>query len=215
MKKIATFIVVVAVLALAETAEAQNRGGGGGHRFDAAEMLDNMFEKDTNSDGRLSAEELGARGAQMLERAGGNSDGFLTRDEVNKMMEGFKISGAQGGADGDGQRQGGGQIGAGGQGGAGSIEGVLAILPVMKALDKDGNGELSRAEIEGAVQALESLDKDNDGRISAEEMMPDMSQFGVRDGGRGPGGRARGGDGRRARGSDGGVGRTQRPKIDE
>ena len=74
---------------------------------------------------------------------------------------------------------------------------------------------LSRAEIEGAVQALESLDKDNDGRISAEEMMPDMSQFGVRDGGRGPGGRARGGDGRRARGSDGGGGRTQRPKLDE
>ncbi|MBT3376083.1 MAG: hypothetical protein HN742_24575 [Lentisphaerae bacterium] len=44
--------------------------------------------------------------------------------------------------------------------------------PVIKALDRDGNGELSAEEIDGAVAALRSLDKDRDGKLSGMELHP-------------------------------------------
>jgi len=49
--------------------------------------------------------------------------------------------------------------------------------PVMTAVDADGNGQLSAAEIAGASQALKKLDKDGDGQISRRELRP---QFGGR-----------------------------------
>lgn len=49
---------------------------------------------------------------------------------------------------------------------------MMARLPVMMALDADGDGELSASEIEGAVAALKKLDKNSDGKLSGEELMP-------------------------------------------
>ena len=37
-------------------------------------------------------------------------------------------------------------------------------MPLMTALDKDGDGEISTAEIENAVAALKTLDKNQDGK---------------------------------------------------
>ena len=200
------FVVVAAVMVFATTVvEAQNRGnrGGRGDRgglggADPAEMVKRMFENDANSDGKLSADELGERGSRMMDRADANSDGFLTKDEVTKMME-SRGGGSRGQRDGGqrdgGQRdeEGGRRRGAGGPGGGpggGMMSRMLEMLPLMKALDKDGNGELSEEEINNAVKAIKTLDKDKNGKISSEEMMPDMP-FG-RGGGRGGGGRDRG-----------------------
>jgi Ca2+-binding EF-hand superfamily protein len=58
-----------------------------------------------------------------------------------------------------------------GQGGGGP-GGMMARLPVFKALDKDGDGALSAEEIAGASAALLTLDKDGDGKLSAEEIRP-------------------------------------------
>ena len=200
-----TFIVVATVTLFAAKAEAQNRGGRGGG--DPAEFIKRMFENDANSDGKLSADELGERGARMMDRADANSDGFLTKDEITKMME-SRGGGGGGGARGqrDGQRgggeEGGRRRGSGGPGGpGGGMSRMFAMLPIMKALDKDGNGELSEEEINNAVKAIKTLDKDKNGKISSDEMTPDMSQFGR--GGRGPGG----GGGRDR-------GRPQRPERD-
>jgi len=44
--------------------------------------------------------------------------------------------------------------------------------PVMMALDKDGNRELSEEEINNAVTALKTLDRNNDGRLSDDEIRP-------------------------------------------
>ena len=56
-------------------------------------------------------------------------------------------------------------------------------FPVMKALDADGDGNLSEKEIKKAAAALKKLDKDKDGVVSAEELMPN---FGGGPGGAGP-----------------------------
>jgi Ca2+-binding EF-hand superfamily protein len=52
----------------------------------------------------------------------------------------------------------------------------------MAALDENGDGEISKAEIEGATAALTGLDKNQDGKLAGEEIRP-----------RGPGGRGPGG----------------------
>lgn len=73
-------------------------------------------------------------------------------------------------------------------GGAGDRPGPLG-LPVMMAIDSDGDRELSAAEIEGATRALKKLDKDGDGKLSSEELRPPVADR------RGPGGPAAGGPG--------------------
>ena len=42
-------------------------------------------------------------------------------------------------------------------------------MPLMTALDADGDGTLSKAEIANASKALMTLDKDKDGVLSEEE----------------------------------------------
>ena len=70
-------------------------------------------------------------------------------------------------------------------------------LPLMTALDANGDGELSAEEIAGAAQALKKLDKDGDGKLSREELRPTDGRFGPG----GPGGA--GPDGRRGPGAGG------------
>jgi Ca2+-binding EF-hand superfamily protein len=53
---------------------------------------------------------------------------------------------------------------------------LIKDLPVMKALDADGDGELSTSEIENASKALMRLDKNGDGKLSTEELRPDPSE---------------------------------------
>lgn len=53
----------------------------------------------------------------------------------------------------------------------------------MTALDTDGDGELSKAEIAKASQSLMTLDKNKDGVINPEEMRPEFGRGGP--GGRG------------------------------
>lgn len=49
---------------------------------------------------------------------------------------------------------------------------LMRALPVMAALDVDGNAEISAAEIEGAVAALKGLDKNKDGKLTNDELRP-------------------------------------------
>ena len=49
---------------------------------------------------------------------------------------------------------------------------LMRALPVMAALDADGNGEISAAEIQGAVAALKKLDKNKDGKLTNDELRP-------------------------------------------
>ncbi|HUY93353.1 MAG TPA: hypothetical protein VMV10_31795 [Pirellulales bacterium] len=80
----------------------------------------------------------------------------------------------------------------GGPGGGRGGFGGRFQLPVMQALDADGDGDLSEKEIENATVALKSLDKDKNGAVSADELRPNFGRGGE---GRGPGGPPREGAG--------------------
>ncbi|MCX7427814.1 MAG: class I SAM-dependent methyltransferase [Planctomycetia bacterium] len=54
-------------------------------------------------------------------------------------------------------------------------------IPLMTALDKDQNGEISAAEIQDATAALKKLDANGDGKLSGDELRPRFA------GRRGPG----------------------------
>ena len=52
--------------------------------------------------------------------------------------------------------------------------GLMRALPVLNALDENGDGEISASEIEKAEAALAVLDKNGDGKLSAEEVRPSL-----------------------------------------
>lgn len=52
--------------------------------------------------------------------------------------------------------------------------GMMAMFPLMRALDADQNGELSAEEIENATAAIRTLDKNEDGRVDGLEMRPEF-----------------------------------------
>ena len=54
----------------------------------------------------------------------------------------------------------------------GGSRSLMQNLPVLAALDTDGNGEISAAEITAASAALKTLDKNKDGKLSADELRP-------------------------------------------
>ncbi len=108
------------------------------------------------------------------------------------------VGGFRGGPDRPGGFRGGPGGGPGGPGGGPPPEVMMRIMPVLAALDADGDGKISKAEIDNATAALKKLDKNNDGDLTAEEMRPDFSQ--MRRGPGGPGGpNGPGGPGRRGR----------------
>ncbi len=72
--------------------------------------------------------------------------------------------------------------------------------PLLDALDKDKNGELSAEEIENATAALKTLDKNGDGKLDEVETRPNFEAmgrggFGMMGPGPGPGGEGAGGAG--------------------
>jgi Ca2+-binding EF-hand superfamily protein len=68
------------------------------------------------------------------------------------------------------------------RGGRGGGPDFLRRLPVMMALDADGDGVISADEINNAAVALRKLDKNNDGKLTEEETRPNFPPGG-------PGGR--------------------------
>ncbi len=114
---------------------------------------------------------------------------------------GMKKGGMQkGGMQKGGMKKGGGQNGGGPGGGMSSR--MMQMMPLYIALDKDKDGQLSKAEIRDAVKAIKTLDKNGNGVIDVDEMAPDRSQ--MRGGQGGPGGRQGMGQGRGRGGMQGG-----------
>lgn len=94
-----------------------------------------------------------------------------------------------------GGRQAGGQQ-PGGMAGRGPDQGFRPpMMPLMRALDADGDGELSAEEIENATAALKKLDTDKDGKLTRDELRPQFGRPGGQGDFRGPGRGGPGGEG--------------------
>ena len=163
---------------LGDTRGAGPRGGEMRDRLEAA-----FNRTDANSDGKISKDEvpeaMRERFGQMLERVGADS---ANKEQYFRFMAVAGVVQPPAGRRGDGRP---------GEGRPGMFR-----PPVVAALDADGDGELSAAEIEGASKALAKLDKNSDGKLSREELGPPgpMGPLGDRRPGDAPPGRGRFGE---------------------
>jgi len=66
--------------------------------------------------------------------------------------------------------------------------GEQMMPPIIKALDTDGDGAISSAEMANAAASLATLDQNGDGVLEIGEMMPPRPERGGRGGRGGPGG---------------------------
>src|SRR5438552_17041419 len=75
--------------------------------------------------------------------------------------------------------------------GQGPPGGGRPMNPLVRALDTDGDGEISAAELEKAAISLKTLDRNGDGKLTEDELRPTPQGGGP--GGGPPGGRGAGG----------------------
>lgn len=141
-------------------------GGAPGLEGPEAKGLEEIFSKhDANSDGKLTKDEVPDGQKEMfqriVDRLGGES---LSKEQFVRAM--LMQRGAAGPP---------GRPGEPGRPGAGP----MAALPVLRALDADGDGEISKSEIEGAAKALAALDKNGDGKLSRDEILPSFTGTGI------------------------------------
>ncbi|MGI8977623.1 MAG: EF-hand domain-containing protein [Pirellulaceae bacterium] len=128
-----------------------------------AKAAEEAFAKhDANSDGKLTKDEVPDEQKEMFQRIsdrlGADS---LTKEQFVRALTQRRPEGGHPPE---------GRPGEPGRPGAGP----MVALPVLKALDADGDGEISKAEIEGASKALAALDKNGDGKLSREEILPNF-----------------------------------------
>lgn len=150
-----------------------------GARAPSGDRGGRMASLDKNKDGKISKDEAGERVWKRLATFDKNEDGVIDKEEMKAITsrgrergerkpEGDKPKGDKPEGEDrarperpEGARQGRGDMRRRGGGGS----------PMMRALDKDRNQELSVQEIENAPEALLTLDKNKDGKIAGDEIM--------------------------------------------
>ena len=60
--------------------------------------------------------------------------------------------------------------------------GFIQSFPLTASLDRDGDGQISESEIEGAVAVLEGLDQNQDGKLTRDELRPALDTARGREG---------------------------------
>jgi collagen type III alpha len=137
----------------ANEAPAEDRPADGLPRpVNAQEVFARM---DKNGDGKISREEAPDRLAQNFDRADANGSGFIEKEELARLGPQFLQRPAAAPANRSNPSP--------------RPEHLMGAM-VLRALDADGNAELSAEEIAGAAKVLAKFDKDGDGKITAEEL---------------------------------------------
>lgn len=169
-----------------------------GQRMRMANPMANMSpaervkQMDKNGDGKVSAEEFPGP-PPLFERIDADKDGFITKEEIAKMQAAGGPNGPAAKAKAAAARK---QAGddekakdkdkdkakdedkpADKKSGDGDSKPAVAsdnagedgFGPRLKAMDKDGDGKITRAEFSGPEQLFDRLDLDKDGSISSDE----------------------------------------------
>ena len=100
---------------LAPTRGPSGQGGAQGGR--TSQMVERIMARDTDGDGKVSKEEAGEQMGRFFGRMDADSDGFVTKAEIENMAQQF--GGRRGGGGGGGRGGAGGGAGRGGAGGGG------------------------------------------------------------------------------------------------
>lgn len=141
-----------------ELKEAPAGGGPGGGRpmGDPKELF---RRADRNGDGKIDKDEAPDRMKENFGRIDANGDGSIDEKEFGRVME--MLSGRRPDAPP--------QTPAGSPPGSSDRPGGP---PLVRALDTNGDGEISAEEIASAAESLKKLDKNGDGKLTREELGP-------------------------------------------
>ena len=141
---IVMFIAVVAASAFAqEPPPMPPQGGQSGMRMQV--QMPTFADLDKNKDKKISREEFPSQlPPQMFDRLDTNHDGFIDEEEWNAIRNG--------------------RMGTGGGGGPRIGESLI------KLLDANADGKVSREEFAKILSLFDALDKDHNGELSQEEM---------------------------------------------
>ena len=121
---------------------------------------------DADGDGALEGAELSSQFRSLLARADADGDGAASEAEILALMT-AEAGGSPGQEQGEAAGRRATPPGAGGDG-----QPPQPAIPLVAALDADGDGAVSDEEIASAAQALRALDGDGDGRLTQPELLP-------------------------------------------
>lgn len=163
MKTSSTLMLLISGLFVSGMAMADHHGGGDAtqekmhqHGGMHGENSMPMFDKfDTDKDGRVSKEEMRAGTDKLFAEVDTNKDGFIAKDEMEAHHKAMREKMH------DKMRD--------------------KMQERWKAADKDGDGSLSKAEVDAAKMThlsrdFDKLDKNKDGKLTPDEiraMMPE------------------------------------------
>lgn len=149
----AALIAATALIAHAEGPEGRPGPPRGGHRPPPGAFIGLL---DTDRDGKLSAEEI-TKASDTLKALDTNGDGALSRDELRPKPPEKKDGGGARDAERPEPPRGGHRP---------------PHSPLIGALDANHDGTISAEEIAAAPTVLKALDKNGDGEITPDELRP-------------------------------------------
>ena len=156
MKRMNAISMMLAGVMGSGVAMADHHGGGGMPGDMHGDRVPPMFSQfDKNNDGRISRDEAREGTDRMFNEIDTNKDGFISKEEMQAhhkaMHDKFR----------EGMRE--------------------KMREHWKSADKDGDGALSRAEVEAAgmnrlSRDFDKLDKNKDGKLTADELRSGMQE---------------------------------------